>query len=223
MDLTSEGTEECVHGYIFFQGNAGNIGNSLINLELLYSQLKWNIVIVGYRGYGHSQGSPSEEGLKQDAQSILDWTLARSDIDKTKIIVFGRSLGGAVAIDLCSKRQGDICGLIVENTFTNAFDFSENFIKDAYWMKKLLLMIDWPSVNSIQNIKTPILFISGRKDRVVRFELMDRLYEAASDTTFKRIFKVENGEHNDTWIKAGDDYWEEISTFVEKWFKTSFE
>ena len=175
-------------------------------------------MVVGYRGYGHSEGKPSEDGLKQDAQSILDWTLSREDIDSKKIIVFGRSLGGAVAIDLCSKRQKDIWGLIIENTFTNAFDFSESFIMGAYWLKKILLMIDWPSINSIQSITTPILFISGRKDKIVKYELMDRLHQAAGNSKFKRMFKVEDGEHNDTWIKAGDDYWDEISTFVGKCF-----
>ena len=71
------------------------------NLELLYFELEVNIVIVGYRGYGHSQGSPSEAGLERDADAILNWALQHKEINNQKIYIFGRSLGGAVAVQLC--------------------------------------------------------------------------------------------------------------------------
>mmetsp|Transcript_40315 Transcript_40315/g.46252 ORF Transcript_40315/g.46252 Transcript_40315/m.46252 type:complete len:100 (-) Transcript_40315:337-636(-) len=93
---------------IYFQGNAGNIGDSLINLNEMYKSFKCNLVVVGYRGYGHSKGSPSEKGLKEDAEAILDWTLQSEHVNPKKIFLFGRSLGGAVAISLCERRQEDI-------------------------------------------------------------------------------------------------------------------
>ena len=74
---------------------------------------------MDYRGYGHSEGNPSERGLQYDAEATLDWALGNQDIDHTKIFIFGRSLGGAVTIDLASKRQQDISGIIIENTFTS--------------------------------------------------------------------------------------------------------
>mmetsp|Transcript_23737 Transcript_23737/g.27294 ORF Transcript_23737/g.27294 Transcript_23737/m.27294 type:complete len:181 (+) Transcript_23737:24-566(+) len=85
---------------IFFHGNAGNIGNRLANMKILFEESKANIVIVGYRGYGHSQGSPSESGLQLDSEAVLDWTLSCSNIDPSRIFVFGRSMGGAVSIYL---------------------------------------------------------------------------------------------------------------------------
>jgi hypothetical protein len=85
---------------IFFQGNGGNIGNRLMNLCELYKNLKCNIVIVGYRGYGYSEGKPTEQGLQTDSLAVLDWVLKEESIDNSKVFVFGRSLGGAVAVYL---------------------------------------------------------------------------------------------------------------------------
>ena len=104
---------------IFFHGNAGNIGTRLPNVQLMFEENKANIVIVGYRGYGHSQGSPSENGLQFDAEAVLDWTLRWKKISNSNIFVFGRSMGGAVAIHLASKYQHRLWGIIIENTFTS--------------------------------------------------------------------------------------------------------
>lgn len=81
---------------IFFHGNAGNIGTRLPNIEVLVKDLRCNVLIVAYRGYSNSEGSPSEDGLKLDAEASLEWAKSRQDINQ--IYVFGRSLGGAVAI-----------------------------------------------------------------------------------------------------------------------------
>lgn len=82
---------------IFFHANAGNIGTRLANLESLYYELEVNILIIGYRGYGHSEGTPNELGLEQDADAIFQFALDHKEINNQKLFVFGRSLGGAVA------------------------------------------------------------------------------------------------------------------------------
>ena len=83
---------------IFFHGNAGNIGTRLPNIEVMVKVMKCNVLIVAYRGYSNSEGTPSEEGLKLDAEAALEWAQSRKDINQ--IFIFGRSLGGAVAIQL---------------------------------------------------------------------------------------------------------------------------
>ena len=88
---------------LYLHGNAGNIGHRLINVQGLYTSIGCNVALLEYRGYGRSEGSPSEEGLCMDAQAALDFLLSRDDIATDKIIVFGRSLGGAVAIDLATR------------------------------------------------------------------------------------------------------------------------
>ena len=82
---------------IFFHGNAGNIGSRLPNIEILVKRLYTNVLILAYRGYGNSEGTPSEEGLKLDAEATLEYALENENINNDRIFVFGRSLGGAVA------------------------------------------------------------------------------------------------------------------------------
>lgn len=82
---------------IFFHGNAGNVGSRLPNIEILVKKLHCNVLILAYRGYGNSEGTPSEEGLKLDAEATLEFAQNHSQIDNDRIFVFGRSLGGAVA------------------------------------------------------------------------------------------------------------------------------
>ena len=83
---------------IYFHGNAGNIGSRLPNIQLIVKKCNTNVLILAYRGYGDSEGTPSEEGLKLDADATLEYAQSRDDIDNDRIFVFGRSLGGAVAI-----------------------------------------------------------------------------------------------------------------------------
>merc|ERR1712086_674059 len=83
---------------IFFHENAGNIGTRMQNLEILVKRLYTNVLIVAYRGYSHSEGKPSEHGLKLDAEATLEHVLGRDDVNSDRVFVFGRSLGGAVAI-----------------------------------------------------------------------------------------------------------------------------
>ena len=85
---------------IFFHGNAGNIGLRMPNIRLLVEKLQCNVFIVDYRGFGESNGRPNEAGVKLDAEACLEWAINRKDIDSSNIYIFGRSLGGAVGIEL---------------------------------------------------------------------------------------------------------------------------
>merc|ERR1712013_484129 len=114
---------------LYFHGNAGNIGHRLQNVKGLYSALGCNVALLEYRGYGRSEGSPSEEGLCMDAQAALDYLHTREDIASDRIIIFGRSLGGAVAVDLATRSQNKekIAAVLLENTFTSIPDEDEDF------------------------------------------------------------------------------------------------
>lgn len=90
---------------IFFHGNAGNIGSRLPNIEVLVKQLRTNVLILAYRGYGDSEGTPTEEGLKLDAEATLEHALNDDDIDNERIFVFGRSLGASVGARLGSTKS----------------------------------------------------------------------------------------------------------------------
>jgi len=104
-----------------FHGNAGNIGHRVPIAKVLEEHIGCNVLMLEYRGYGLSTGTPDEEGLKVDAQTGLDYIRQREETRGTRIVVYGQSLGGAVGIWLVERNQeaGDIKGLVLENTFTS--------------------------------------------------------------------------------------------------------
>jgi len=124
---------------IFFHGNAGNIGSRLPNIEVLVKRLNTNVLILAYRGYGNSEGKPSEEGLKLDAEATLEYALSRDDIiNKERLFVFGRSLGGAVATQLAMSKGSHLKGLIIENTFTSISDMVDSLMPLVSYFKKFI-------------------------------------------------------------------------------------
>jgi fermentation-respiration switch protein FrsA (DUF1100 family) len=106
---------------LMFHGNAGNIGYRLPIAKILESELRCNVLMLQYRGYGLSSGNPNEKGLTIDAQTGLDYIRQRHELRNTKIVIYGQSIGGAVSIGLAARNQneGDIAGIILENTFTS--------------------------------------------------------------------------------------------------------
>ena len=108
-----------------------------------------------------------------------------------------------------------IKGLIVENTFTSYKDLVWHAFKSGPWIKWFVSKSSWNSEELIKTIDLPILFISGRKDQAIPPAQMDRLYNSAEESKHKVMFKVEDGSHKDTWEKAGDEYFERISDFME--------
>lgn len=106
---------------MMFHGNAGNIGHRIPIAKVLEDNIGCHVLMLEYRGYGLSTGTPNEDGLNIDAQTGLDYIRERAETKDTKIVIYGQSLGGAVAIQLVANNQGtgDIAGLILENTFTS--------------------------------------------------------------------------------------------------------
>jgi len=207
---------------IFFHGNAGNIGFCLPNAKSLYVSTGCNILLVEYRGYGNSSGSPSEKGLKLDAQAALDFVQDRSDIDHKKIFIFGRSLGGAVSLDLALKNQDQVCGVIVENTFLSIDEmvlimlprFGVNRFHTLFRIfLRFYLTSHWNNSAIVGRLRVPTLFISGLSDELVPPSHMRQLHDCA--VSCKRAFLgIEGGEHNDTYYHGGQHYYDEICKFV---------
>jgi pimeloyl-ACP methyl ester carboxylesterase len=116
---------------IMFHGNAGNIGHRLPIAKVLTADLGYHVFFVEYRGYGFSSGDPNEKGLNIDAQTALDYIRGREDLKDSKIVVYGQSLGGAVAINLVNRnqKQGDIAALMLENTFLSIRSLIPRFVQ----------------------------------------------------------------------------------------------
>ncbi|KAL8823472.1 MAG: hypothetical protein Q9191_005823 [Dirinaria sp. TL-2023a] len=154
---------------LMFHGNAGNIGHRVPIAKVLEENIGCNVLMLEYRGYGLSTGTPDETGINIDAQTALDYIRNQKETEGGKIIVYGQSLGGAVAVQLVAKNQeaGDIAGLILENTFTSIKEMIPSVIPPARYIARFCHQY-WPSREVIPQITTvPILFISGLKDEIV--------------------------------------------------------
>ncbi|CAE1279816.1 ABHD13 [Acanthosepion pharaonis] len=211
---------------IFFHGNAGNIGHRLMNAYGLYTSLGCNVLMVEYRGYGKSHGTPSEIGLYQDAEAAMDYLLRQTQISRDKIIVFGRSLGGAVAIYLASHPYytQHIHSVFIENTFTSLPEIGAIVIGIPiigllpYWCFKN----QFPSIKRVPKITVPVMYLSGLTDNLIPPQMMKTLFEATQNPPMKRMALFDNGTHNETWLCPG--YYECILNFiteVSKWRSTS--
>ena len=202
---------------IYFHGNAGNIGHRLLNASELYHTLECNILLVEYRGFGHSQGTPSEAGIYKDAEAAINYLLSLSGIAKDKIILFGRSLGGAVAIHLAQHSQlsQKISAIIVENTFTSIPEVAKLLFncKLVKFIPKWVYKSKYDSLSKIKSIKVPILFLSGLDDELIPPIMMHTLFELASSDV-KHIQHFEGGTHNFTWRCS--NYYSIIDAFLIK-------
>jgi abhydrolase domain-containing protein 13 len=153
---------------LMFHGNAGNIGHRLPIARMLISSTGCNVFMLEYRGYGLSTGEPDESGLNIDAQTALEYLRDRAETRDHKLIIYGQSLGGAVAVRLVAKNQNrhDICGLILENTFLSMRKLIPSIMPPAKYFALLCHQI-WPSDSLIPNITVPTLFLSGLQDEIV--------------------------------------------------------
>lgn len=214
-------TTEASPTLIFLQGNAGNMGFRLPNLVDLYRALKVNIVAPSYRGYGTSSGIPSERGLKDDVVAVLNHILTNADelhIDSKRIYVFGRSLGGAMAIYLAHEYPMHIKAVLLENTFLSISAMAQRILPPLSkmpWLLHLLARLEFKSDELIQHLEMPLLFISGEDDTLVPPEHMEGLFNYAKKTSLKWFVHVAEGTHNDTWQTCPQEYYLTIKSFIK--------
>lgn len=199
---------------LMFHGNAGNVGHRLPIGKVLTESLGCNVFMLEYRGYGLSTGTPDETGLNIDAQTALDYVRKRDELRETKIVIYGQSLGGAVAIKLVADNQqeGDIAGVILENTFTSIRKLIPSAFPPAKYISRLCHQL-WPSDEILPQITAhiPMLFLSGLKDEIVPAPMMKTLYELCKARS--KVWKTfPTGHHNDTVAEPG--YFDAIWAFL---------
>lgn len=185
--------------FVYFHGNAGNIGHRLQDARRFYSR-GYNLLMVSYRGYGKSDGTPSENGLIRDAAAALQYAADRGDVLNTRrIYMFGRSIGGAVALAAAKNAaEGHVRGVVIENSFTSIDDMID-VVMPALRAFKFLNRNKWDSLAVIKDVNVPILFISGLRDELCPPIHMRRLHEEAESSPLKVFHSVANGTHNVRW------------------------
>jgi fermentation-respiration switch protein FrsA (DUF1100 family) len=181
---------------LFLHSNAGNLSHRIPNIRDLVEICRFNVFILSYRGYGRSEGTPSEEGLKRDAAAALRYlaTVDRPDVDPTKIIVLGRSLGGAVGIWLAANFPEWTKGLMVENAFTSVPDMVD-VVLPALKYVKWLSRNTWNNVREIERVTVPIIFFSSARDELVPPAHMHALHNAARHAPLARFVSFPHALH----------------------------
>ena len=179
---------------LYFHGNGGSLLNRRDRARLLTADGR-GLLLVSYRGYSGSTGSPTEEGLREDARAAYAWLAER--VEPRRIVLYGESLGSAVAVHLAAERP--VGGVILDAPFTSATDVA----RLHYWYAPvdLLLFDRHRSVEAIGGLKAPLLVLHGDRDGIVPIDLGERLFDAAPEP--KRFVRLPGVDHVSTLEGGG--------------------
>jgi len=193
---------------LFLHGNAQEVYSwSLVRRELL--PLGCRMLLIDYHGYGKSGGEPHEAGLYLDGKAALGW-LHRKGLEDGEIIVFGKSLGGAVACEVARSR--DLRALILESTFTSLAGMAGRLF--PMLPGGISLGEEYSSIEKIGGINCPLLVIHGERDELIPVEEGRALFDVAPEP--KELYLVPGAGHNDLSLAAGPEYPRRIGDFLEK-------
>ena len=204
---------------LFFHGNGGHRGHRVPNYRLM-AELGLDILSFDYRGYAENAGKPSETGLHRDAEAVWKLAVEQLNIAPNRILIYGASLGGGVAVrlasDVCSQGMAP-AGVILRSTFSSMTDAASFHYP---WLPVRLVLLDrYPSEDRIGQVTAPILMLHGTSDRVVPVEMGQQLFEAApkesSNGIAPRFVPLNGAGHNDVLMLAGATVHSEIRNFVE--------
>jgi len=202
--IPAEAAEKTV---LFFHGNAGNISHREASIRIFHD-MGVNVFIFDYRGYGKSQGSPNEQGLYRDATAAWNYLLDQKKIKPEHIILFGRSLGGAVASQLATQVKS--AGLILESTFTSARDMAKILMPVVSCL--VVMRYQFNSISRIKNINQPLLVLHSSEDDIIPYQLGVRLFEKASEP---KTFVKMTGDHNNGFTRSQSEYEQALMDFIK--------
>jgi fermentation-respiration switch protein FrsA (DUF1100 family) len=190
---------------LFFHGNAGNMSHRFEKLAALRS-LGVDTFIIDYRGYGLSEGKPDEQGTYRDARAAYDYLVTQRTLAPRSIVVYGESLGSAVAADLATKV--DVGGLILEEAFTSVGDVGQRMF--PFLPVRWLVRNKYDTLGKMPRVKVPLLIFHSREDEIFNIRHAQRLLAAASDP--KHLVEL-RGHHNDAFLVSAPIYHEALREF----------
>ena len=191
---------------LFCHGNAGNISHRLESIQIFH-RLGLDVFIFDYRGFGQSEGKPTEPGTYRDAEAAWRYLVEERQVSPNQIIAFGRSLGGAVAGWLAQSQTPG--ALILESTFTSLPDVAARFY--PYLPVRLLLRIKYNTAEYLGRVNCPVLIVHSRDDEMMPFSQGQRLFEIAPEP--KKFLEI-TGSHNEGFITSGKRYEEGLQAFI---------
>jgi pimeloyl-ACP methyl ester carboxylesterase len=193
---------------IHFHGNGENLEtlrlsgfmDSLMTLEV-------SLLAIDYPGYGRSEGTPSEQSIRETSTAAVQW--AKQKHPKSKLMVCGWSLGAAVAIDVVSRKQDMVDGLIAISAWTSLHDVAKKHF--PAWMVRMLLQESYDSLHAASSVKCPALMIHGEEDTLIPAEQGKRVAEALPNR--KSFVLIPQASHNN--LLDYPKVWQEIASFVQ--------
>ena len=192
---------------LVLNGNAGNRAYRA-PLALALQQQGHQVLLFDYRGYGGNGGKPTEDGLRADARAARSYLLERDDVDASRLVYFGESLGTAVAIALAAEHPP--AGVILRSPFPSLVEVGKTHY--PFLPVRLLLQDRFAAIDDIHHVTCPLLVLAGDRDRTIPLGLSRRLYEAA--TAQKELVILPGADHNDIELLAGDKMLAAIRRFL---------
>jgi uncharacterized protein len=198
---------------LFCHGNAGNISNRLDYLGI-FNRLEFNTFIFDYRGYGLSGGRPSEEGTYLDAQAAWEFLTNKKGLSPDRIVLYGESLGGAVAAHLAAKQSPG--ALILASSFTSLPELGSEIYRlfPVRWLSRF----SYDTLEFMKHVKCPTLVIHSPEDDIVPFSQGRELFNASPGP--KELLTIK-GDHNTGFLVSGDVYVRGIERFTSKYLPLS--
>jgi fermentation-respiration switch protein FrsA (DUF1100 family) len=194
---------------LYFHGNAGNVSDRWPWLRPL-SRLPADVFAIDYRGYGRSEGSPSEKGLYLDAEAAYRYLTETRGVHPSQIVVYGRSLGGGPACEIASRFR--CAGLVLQSTFTSAPEMSSGVVP--------IIPLGWAMSAKFDNedklprVEVPLLIIHSRSDQVVPYHMGERLFAAANEP--KEFVRLEYSLHSDLANPEEARVFERLGQFLKR-------
>jgi len=193
---------------LFLHGNAGNISQRRQSLQIFHN-LGLSVLIIDYRGYGNSAGTPSEAGLYQDAQTAWDYLTQQRGFTPAQVVVFGRSLGAAVAAQLATRVQP--AGLILESTFSNARAMASRLFPGI--VRIIWLRYEFDTLARMQHIHCPLLVLHSPADDIIPYRFGQQIFAAANEP---KMFYAMQGDHNSGFLESQPAYSQALREFLAK-------
>jgi len=198
--------EEARGTVLFFHGNAGNISHRLDSIDIFH-RLQLNVMIIDYRGYGQSEGHTSEQGTYKDALAAWEFLTQTKEIDEQQIIIFGRSLGGAIAAWLASQISS--AGLIIESSFSSVPAMGQRLY--PFLPVTWLAHIRYDTQSYVAQTICPKLILHSKDDDIIPFAEGENIFNSAREP---KLFYTLQGNHNNGFIQSGENYVNAMDNFI---------
>lgn len=193
---------------LIFHGNAGNISHRLDYLTMFH-RMGYSSLIIDYRGYGQSTGSPSEEGTYRDAEAAWRWLTSERGVKAGDVVLLGESLGGAVAAWLAARVTPR--ALVLASVFTSVPELGAQVY--PFLPVRLISRFSYDTLGALKSVNVPVLVAHSRDDDIIPFTHGRTLYEAANEP--KQFLEMRGG-HNDGFLFMRQEWVAQLSAFLER-------